>query len=125
DHEPRPARRPALHCIVEDRTPDTTRASLRRACEQRSVEYRELRADRVDPRRDPLAPGALLYAPATSILAERVERQLWQPGVVTFHRRSTGPFSFTLDPTLAFARAGLPTPRSVWITTTDRAVLKG
>ena len=39
-------------------------------------------------------------------------------------RRPEGPFAGTLDQTLAFARAGLPTPRAVWLSTTDRPTLK-
>lgn len=100
----------ALYCI-DDGVPSETISSLYRACRRHGVRFVRVRPREVDPRRGPLAPGAMLYTPSTSMVAERVEQQLWQPGVSTFHRRPPGPFTSTLNPLLAFQRAGLPVPR--------------
>lgn len=114
----------ALTCVVETGTPDTTRDSLRRACAARGLRFDEVLGAALDPREPPLEPGALLYRPATSWAAMRAERQLWQPGVATFYRGEEGPFGVRTEQWLALARAGLPTPASLRLGSTDEAVLR-
>lgn len=110
----RPVDSPTFYCI-DDGVPRTTMLSLRRAALARGLRSVRVHPRRIDPRRGPLPPGSLLYSPSTSVVAERVEQQLWQPGVRTFHRRPEGPFVQTLNPLLAFTRAGLPVPRFIWV----------
>lgn len=117
---PEPATAGALHCIDED-VPRETLDSLRRACATRGLRFVRVQPEQVTADQPPLPPGTLLYTPATSLAAERAEQQLWQPGVGTFHRRPEGPFVTTLNPLMAFARAGLPVPRFTWIRQADRA----
>lgn len=114
----------AFTCVVEPSTPDTTRASLRRACAARGLRYVEIEGASLDPREPPLDPGSLLFRPATSWAAIRAERQLWQPGVVTFHASEAGPFAVYAEQWLALARAGLPTPASLRLGRTDDAFLR-
>ena len=114
---------PPFYCL-DDGVPVETVEYLRAACADRGLPFEVLDPALVDGRRPPLEPGSILFSPATSWTAERVEQQLWQPGVRSFHRRPEGPFVQTLNPLLAFARAGLPVPRFAWITSGDRDALR-
>jgi hypothetical protein len=105
--------RRTLVCI-DDTAAAASAASLAEACRLRGVTFDHRFARTVDPREGPLEPGTMLYCVSTSAAAERVERQLWQPGVRTFHRSPEGPFTVALDPLRRYARAGLPVPR--WLT---------
>lgn len=104
------AARPVLTC-VDDTAAPASAAALARACAALGVEFRHVFADEVDPRAPALPAGEMLYCVSTSAAAERVERQLWQPGVATFHRDPDGPFCQRTDPLRALSRAGLPVPR--------------
>lgn len=75
-----------LFCI-DDGVPNETVRSLYEACRDRGGRFVRVRPREIDPRRGPLPPGDMLYTPSTSLVADRVEQQLWQPGVATFHRR--------------------------------------
>jgi hypothetical protein len=108
-----------FYCL-DDGVPAETVRLLASAAARRSVPFFRLAPALVDPRHPPLAPGSLLFSPSTSALAERVEQQLWQPGVASFYRRPEGPFVVTVNPLLAFVRAGLPVPRFLSCTTSDR-----
>jgi hypothetical protein len=109
--------------VIDDGVPDETIRLLARAAQARDVRFVRVDAKRVDPRHPPLAVGSLLYCPSTSLTAERVEQQLWQPGVRSFHARPEGPFVTTLNPLLAFERAGLPVPRHLPVSDDDRDTL--
>lgn len=112
-----------LHVVI-DRTPPPVRKLLLAACEARGVAYQEVKAAAWDPSAPPLAPGDLLYAPAASVQASRVERQLFQPGVATLHADDAfGPYRIVLDQAGLFPRVGLPTPRAVDVRATDRDAL--
>jgi hypothetical protein len=112
----------ALTCVV-DGTPPRTRDLLQKACLARGVRYEEVHPNRLDPLAQPLPPGGMLYCPAGSLAAARVERQLWAPWVATLYDGPHGPFDIVADQAVAMARAGLPTPRSAWVRTRDRATL--
>ena len=101
-----------LTCVDDTAAPDSA-AALGRACRARGIGFRHVFARALDPRAPPLPAGSLLYCVSTTAAAERAERQLWQPGVATFHRRPEGPFVTGVDPLQHFARAGLSVPRAV------------
>ena len=110
---------------VNDSVPEDTTRLLREACEQRDIEFIEINAPEFDyqPERR-LAPGAMLYKAAVSAPGAFVEQFLYTPGVATFYSQPDGPLLYRVNPTLCFERAGLPTPRSVYVTTMNRDVIK-
>lgn len=104
---------PVLHVLV-DRTPPTLRQRLAEACAQVGVGYHEVHVRSVPAAAGPLPRGALLFNPSGSRAAERVERQLFQPGVATFHADDLlGPLQVVVDPLRAFVVCGLPVPPTV------------
>jgi hypothetical protein len=114
-----------LH-LVDDGVPGETVALMREACAVRGVELVEVHARSFDfaPERQ-LGPGDLLYRPAVSLAAMRVEQFLFGDGVATFYRDADGPmFQATAGP-LLHARAGIPTPRTIYCATTSREFLRG
>jgi biotin carboxylase len=72
-----------------------------------------------------LRPRDLLYCPATSQTARRVEQFLYTEGVATFYTDRAGPLYGCLNPTLAHERAGLPIPRTFNCATANRGLLRG
>lgn len=110
---------------VNDGCPEATTRVLREACESRGVTYEEVDARKFDfIDAAPLPPGTMLYRPATTTLAMRVEQALVGPKVATFYREPDGPFR-EIGPDLPiFERAGLPVPRYTWGHTSDRATLR-
>jgi glutathione synthase/RimK-type ligase-like ATP-grasp enzyme len=72
-----------------------------------------------------LRPGDLLYRPATSVAAVRVEQFLAGPGVAAFYSQPDGLFFDASTPPLLFERAGLPVPSTVFVSTADRVLLRG
>lgn len=110
---------------VDDGVPEETTRLLRTACEQRGFIYAEVQAHDFDfSAVTPLEPGALLFRPAVSLAAVRVEQALWTPGVATFYREPDGIFRTVAPPTTVYDHAGLPIPRSLWGNTTNRGLLK-
>jgi len=101
-----------LHC-VDDGVPEPTTRLLRQACAARGVEY-----EHVDPRwfdfadDRQLQPGELLFRPAISMTAIRVEQFLFGPGVATFYRDPDGVYFNASAANLIFQRAGLSIPRT-------------
>jgi hypothetical protein len=108
-----------LHALIDDATPAETRMSLRRACRARGMAFDEILAASVDPLAEPLVPGALLYCPAASIVANEAEARLWQPGVGTVYRGPLGPLAQVVTQQVAFARCGIPVPLSVRVRSGD------
>lgn len=97
---------------------------LREACTARGIEYREIDARSfLYDDDDQLAPGDLLYRPATSLAAMRVEQFLFGPGVATFYRDPLGAFFTPASSPLLFQRAGLPIPRTYFCHSADRRFL--
>jgi hypothetical protein len=113
-------------CCVDDGCPEASIETLRAACAARDVPFKVIDAPQFDwdaARR--LAPGDMLFRPAISIAAERVERFLYAPGVSTFY--DDGPDAIFFTPTttpLLLERAGLPVPRTVYCSSGDRALLR-
>jgi hypothetical protein len=112
---------------VNDRADSRALNLLREACDARDVEYVEVDAPSFDyePARQ-LAPGDLLYRPATSLTAIRVEQFLHAPGVATFYGGDDDRLFFvsTAQP-LHFERAGIPVPTTIYCGSRDRALLDG
>jgi len=111
-------------CVL-DRSTAAVPAALRGACERRGIEYREVEAPNFDF--DPaerLPAGDLLYRPATSLAAMRVEQFLFAPGVATFYAGSDDRIFFvgTSQP-LAFERAGIRVPKTVYCASRDYDLL--
>lgn len=110
---------------VNDGVPVETTALLREACLRRHIEYIEVEASSFDyrPERE-LSPGDLLYRPAVSTAAMRVEQFLTREGVATFHSDPEGAFFDCTNSPLLMQRAGVPIPRTVYCSTTNRDVLR-
>lgn len=111
--------------IVDDGVPRETVALIEDACEQRGILSMP-----VDPRRFDFAPervlrdGDMLYRPAVSMHAVRVEQHLWQPGVASFHLDPEGPLFSNINAMATFTRAGLPVPRTFWLYDGDRDLMR-
>ena len=113
-----------FHCI-DHGVPEETIALLRNACAHRDIEFVAIDAGTFDfsaARR--LGHGDLLYRPAASALAIRVEQLLQGAGVASFYCDALGPFLDCLNGPLLFERAGLPIPRTIYAATPDRDLLR-
>jgi hypothetical protein len=123
----RPLRRSTgyrFHC-VDDGVPEETTAVLRSACARKGVDYVAVEAREFDcSTAQPLGPRDLLYRPATSRLAMRVEQLLHAPEAASFHANAEAVLYDCLLPPLVFAQAGLPIPRTVYAATPDRDALR-
>lgn len=113
-----------LYC-VDDRVPRETLELLGAACRARGVAFSALDARAVDPSCvQPLAPGEMLYRPAVSLAAIRVEQLLAGDHVVTFYADRESMFFSPLSAPLLFDRAGLPVPRTLPCASADRGILR-
>lgn len=112
--------------LVDDDVPRETVELLRAACVARGVEVDHLDAKVFSW--DPdlrCRPGDLLFRPAVSLAAMRVEHFLWAPGAATFYARP-GRIDFTpFDAAWIHERSGVPVPPTVYGSTLDRDVLRG
>lgn len=111
--------------IVDDGVPPETVGLL-----QASAELRGVRVLMVDPDRFDFAPeralrdGDMLFRPAVSMHAIRVEQHLWHHGVATFHRDPEGPLFSNINSLATFARAGLAVPRTYFLNATHRDLIR-
>ncbi|MCB9740682.1 MAG: 2OG-Fe(II) oxygenase [Deltaproteobacteria bacterium] len=111
--------------IIDDGVPTETVTLICTAAEARG-----LHVISVDPRRfdfDParrLRPGDLLYRPAISMHATRVEQHLWSPEVGSFYLDPDGPYFSNINAMATFARAGLAVPRTYWLYDGDRDLMR-
>ena len=116
---------PVRFVYVDDGVPEAGTRFLREACAARDVAFVP-----VDPRafafepESRLEPGDLLYRPAISLVAQKVEQALYAEGVATFYADPAGPYFGILNPTLVFERSGIPVPRTIFCHTTDRKTLR-
>ncbi|MCX6598875.1 MAG: hypothetical protein NTV70_21180 [Acidobacteria bacterium] len=104
-----------LVCI-NDRVPPETPGLLSTACRKRGVEYLELDALAFDF--DPARicePGDMLFRPAVSGAAMRVEQFVTAPDTATFYRDSMGCFFPPTGSQMLFARQGIDVPRFVYL----------
>jgi hypothetical protein len=109
---------------VDDGVPEPTTRFLRQACDARGVEYVHVDPRWFDFRDDQqLQPGELLYRPAVSVAASRVEQFLYADGVATFYRDADGVFFNPMTSALHFHRVGLPVPRTFYLQDTPRPTL--
>lgn len=112
--------------LVDDDVPQETVALLRAACEARGVEV-----DHVDAKTfswDPAErcrPGDLLFRPAVSLAAMRVEHFLWTEGAATFYAHPRRIDFSPFNAAWTHERAGVPVPPTVYGSTLDREVLRG
>jgi RimK-like ATP-grasp domain/2OG-Fe(II) oxygenase superfamily len=122
--EDKPREKRTFVC-VDDGVPETTIRVLREACLSRDVNFQVVQARDFDfSTARPLDPGTMMYRPAVSSVAMRVEQALFGPGVATFYAGKDSIFR-TIDPDLVLLeRAGVPVPKWFWGTTTDRARLR-
>ncbi len=110
---------------VDDGVPEATRRVLREACEARSVAFEVVEARTFDfSSAKPLEPGTMMYRPATSMVAMRVEQALFGAGVATFYTGEDGVYRSVGPDLVMFQRAGIPVAKWVWGATTDRAMLR-
>lgn len=110
---------------VNDGVPSLTLDQLSAACKARSVEYFELDAPAFAFSSDlGLLRGDMLYRPAVSIAAIRVEQFLVHDGVATFYADPMGPFFAAGSHHLHFQRLGLPKPRSIPVVSSEREILR-
>jgi len=113
-----------LFCVNDD-VPELTVLLLRQACGVRGVAFHEIdaRGFVFDPDAG-LAAGDMLYRPAVSAAATRVEQFLWHDRVASFHADPLGPFFGACAYPLLFRNAGLPTPRTLPVVSSDRDRLR-
>lgn len=110
---------------VDDGVPEATRRVLREACEARGIDFEVVESEAFDfSSAKPLEPGNMLYRPAVSTLAMRVEQALFGPGVATFYVGDDGIYRSVGPDLVMFERAGIPVPKWFWGTTTDRKMLR-
>lgn len=103
--------------VVDDDVPTETLLALRNAADARGVACTILDAptfDYAESRR--VRAGDLLYCPAVSQAAGRVEQFVWSPGAADLYRRPGGVFFTYTNSSLLFERAGLPVARTYWPT---------
>jgi len=113
-----------FHCI-DDGVPESTIRALRSACKRRGVEYLAVRARGFDySAARPLTSRALLYRPAVSIAAMRVEQFLYTPTVSSFYEDARIVYYDCLTPPLLLERAGVPIPKTIYASTTERSLLR-
>ncbi len=111
--------------LIDDDVPEETSQLLKEACEARGVEVLHVHASGFALGSiPPLGAGDLMYRPAVSTAAARVERLLWRPEVATFHADPLGPFASIDDYPLLFQNLGLPAPRSLPILNAARDELR-
>jgi len=113
---------PKFYFINANVPPETGRL-LRESCEQRDIEFVEIDAASFDYEPGHRAsPGDMLYCAGTSAAASFVEEHLYQPGVATFYL--DGPLNRNGSPLRVFQLAGVPVPRWVHVTTSERSLLR-
>ena len=109
---------------VDDGVPEIGTRFLQESCQQRNCEFVSFHPAKFDfSTTDQLEPGDLLYRPAISLAAQRVEQMLFAPGVATFYADENGPFFGYTNSSLLFQRNGLAVPRTIFCHTSDRKVL--
>jgi hypothetical protein len=116
---------PPLYCVSDGTVPATTTGLLAAACAARGVAFVPIDAGRFDPCEEvALAAGDLLFRPAVSYAAVRVEQALYDDSLATFYGDGEALFFDGVAAPLLFARRGLPIPRTIALLHNDRAQLR-
>jgi glutathione synthase/RimK-type ligase-like ATP-grasp enzyme len=116
---------PPFYCVTDATVPATTTELLAAACAARGVTCVPVDAGRFDPCEEVELPaGAMLFRPAVSSAAVRVEQALYGDGLATFYADGEALFFDGAAAPLLFARRGLPIPRTITLLHNDRAQLR-
>jgi len=123
-HRTAPGRERKL-IYVNDWVPEETTELVRAACVSRAVSFIEVHAPLFDYNPDlRLERGTLLFRPAVSPAAVRVEQFLYNEGVATLYEPPDSIFFYGSPSQLIVQRAGLATPRGVFCPVADRELLR-
>ena len=108
---------PRLFCVTYDYLADTN-AVLQAACEARGVDIEWVRPDEFvfNSRKAPKR-GDMIYRVAAGIVADRVERLLWRPGVSAFY---DDPFFECSAQSIWMQRCGVAMPRTAFCVPRER-----
>lgn len=112
--------KPRFFCVTH-RWLEDTNAALAAACARRGIEFIAVVSDEfvLDARRAPRR-GDLLYRAAAGLIGDRIEKQLWGPGVAGFYET---PFFECASQSIWLPRNGIPMPRTVHTLPKDRVKL--
>lgn len=108
-------------CITDSTVPSVTNACLRGACETRNIDYFE-----IDPvgfpfdANDKAGTEDLVYRPAISPAAIRVEQFLCTKDCTTFYERSDGHFFSAFGGPEMFTANDIPIPRTFYVLSAAR-----
>ena len=114
-----------LYYVDDGTLPALTTQFLREACGPRGVQFAPVGVRSFDFHPDrQLQRGDLLYRPAVSVKAARVEQFLYDEGVATFYADGEAVFYACTAPYLRYQRAGLPLPYTLYATSRNRPLLR-
>lgn len=102
--------------LIDDNIPEISKQIIVEACDKRGIEYLEHNASlfRFVPEAK-ATPGDILFRPAVSSAALRVEQYLFQPGVATFYSEPLGIFNHCNNAPFLFELNGIPIPRTFYL----------
>lgn len=119
-----PAERGMKFICIDDQTPEETCSLLAGACAARDVAFERIHAPSFwlgdAPR---IGPGDLIYRPAVSLAAIRVEQLLWSSDLASFYLDPLGPFFHADAYPLMFQAQGLPYPRTLPVMSVTREAI--
>ncbi|MBI1319180.1 MAG: hypothetical protein GC168_09585 [Candidatus Hydrogenedens sp.] len=111
--------------FIDDGVPSETTEVMADACRSRGIRFLPVDAQDFDfSQPSPLLPGDMMYRAAVSGAAIKTEQFLFADGVATLYSDDEGVFFDTGAALTLFERAGVPTPRTVYCNTTNRARLR-
>jgi tetratricopeptide (TPR) repeat protein len=112
-------------CCINDGVTSDSVNLLRAACERRGVEFIEIQARAFLFHPDSqLLPGNMLYCPAISPIAHRVEQFLAAPNVASFHANYDHVLFVASNFRVIYQRAGIPIPRAIPLASTNRDIIR-
>ena len=95
------------------------------ACQNRGIDFVEIHAPAFDYAPEwQLKKGDLLFRPAVSTAAMKVEQYLYADGVATLYQPPESIFFQYSAATIIHQRAGLPIPRTIYCANADRRLLQ-
>lgn len=112
-----------LTCI-DDNVPDDSVALLQGACDRRGVLFRRVLASHFGYETEArLPPGSMLFRPAISQASLHVEDFLIRDDVASFYPDATSAHFSCTSPLRAMERAGVNTPRTFPVASSDASLL--